>query len=71
VRFSHHARQQMSRRRISADEVSAAVAHPETSYAGRPEGRVVVLGRTTAGRRLKVVLAGDVVVTVADRDEEA
>jgi hypothetical protein len=61
----------MSRRTISADEVSEAVANPETSYAGRPEGRVVVLGRTTAGRRLKVVLAGDVVVTVADRDEEA
>ena len=61
----------MARRRISADEVHEAVASPETSYAGRPEGRVVVLGRTTAGRRLKVVLAGEVVVTVADRDEEA
>ncbi len=71
MRFSRHARQQMARRRISADEVSAAVANPETSYAGRPEGRVVVLGRTVAGRRLKVVLAGEVVVTVADRDEEA
>lgn len=51
--------------------MSEEVANPETSYAGRPEGRVVVLGRTTAGRRLKVVLARDVVVTVADRDEEA
>jgi hypothetical protein len=71
MRFSRHARQQMARRRISADEVSEAVTNPETSYAGRPEGRVVVLGRTVAGRRLKVVLAGDVVVTVADRDEEA
>jgi hypothetical protein len=71
MRFSRHARQQMARRRISADEVSEAVANPETSYAGRPEGRVVVLGRTVAGRRLKVVLAGEVVVTVADRDEEA
>jgi hypothetical protein len=29
-----------------------------------------VLGRTSAGRRLKVVIAGEVVVTVADRDEE-
>lgn len=71
MRFSHHAGQQMERRRISADEVSEAVANQETSYPGRPEGRVVVLGRTVAGRRLKVVLAGDVVVTVADRDEEA
>ncbi len=71
MRFSRHARQQMARRRISADEVHEAVANPETSYAGRPEGRVVVLGRTTAGRGLKVVLAGEVVVTVADREEEA
>lgn len=71
MRFSHHARQQMTRRRISTAEVNEAMANPETSYAGRPEGRVVVLGRTTAGRRLKVVLAGEVVVTVADRDEEA
>jgi hypothetical protein len=61
----------MARRRISADEVHDAMANPETSYAGRPDGRTVALGRTAAGRRLKVVLAGDVVVTVADRDEEA
>ncbi len=56
---------------ITAAEVDEALASPETSYGGRPEGRLVVLGRTRAGRRLKVVLAGDVVVTVADRDEEA
>ncbi len=61
----------MVRRRISADEVHDAVANPETSYAGRPADRVVVLGRTTDGRRLKVVLAGEVVVTAADRDDEA
>ncbi len=47
------------------------VENPETSYPGRPEGRLVVLGRTNGGRRLKVVPAGDVVVTAADRDEHA
>lgn len=71
MRFSRHAQQQMARRRISADEVAEAVKKPETSYAGRPAGRVVVLGRTSVGRRLKVVLAGEVGVTVADRDAEA
>ena len=58
----------MARRHISAEEVHEALADPETSYPGRPAGRVVVLGRTGNGRRLKVVLAGDVVVTAADRD---
>ena len=59
----------MVQRRITAADVDHALAHAETSYGGRPEGRLVVLGRTSAGRRLKVVLAGDLVVTVADRDE--
>jgi hypothetical protein len=61
----------MARRQITAEEVAQALERRETSYPGRPEGRLVVLGRTSGGRRLKVVLAGDVVVTAADRDEEA
>ncbi len=61
----------MARRRITAEEVAEALENPQTSYPGRPEGRLVVLGRTNDGRRLKVVLAGDVVVTAADRDEDA
>ena len=59
----------MARRSITAEEVDQALANPETSYAGRPADRVVVLGRTRAGRRLKVIVAEDVVVTAADRDE--
>ena len=47
----------MVRRRITAREVAEALQNGETSYPGRPEGRVVVLGRASAGRRLKVVLA--------------
>ena len=69
MRFSRHALQQMARRGITAEEVDEALANRETSYAGRPGNRVVVLGRTRGGRRLKVVMAGDVVVTAADRDE--
>ena len=68
--FSRHAETQMSRRGITAAEVREALDNRETSYPGRPPSRTVVLGRTSAGR-LKVVVAGNVVVTVADRDEEA
>ncbi len=59
----------MARRGITAEEVDQALANQETSYAGRPADRVVVLGRTRGGRRLKVVVAGDLVVTAADRDD--
>jgi hypothetical protein len=59
----------MARRRITAEEVDEALANQETSYPGRPADRVVVLGRTHAGRRLKIVVVGDVVVTAADRDD--
>ena len=59
----------MDRRGITAEEVDQALANQETSYAGCPADRVVVLGRTRAGRRLKVIVAGDVVVTAAERDE--
>jgi hypothetical protein len=60
VRFTCHARIQMEARRIEIREVSEAVDHPETSYDShyRPDRRVV-LGRTAAGRRLKVVLSKD------------
>jgi hypothetical protein len=59
----------MARRAITVQEVEEALANRETSYAGRPADRVVVLGRTSTGRRLKVVVAGNVVVTAADRDD--
>ncbi len=69
--FSDHAQRQLARRRIAASEVTESLENQETSYPERPEGRIVALGRTAAGRRLKVVLAGELVVTVADRDDEA
>lgn len=74
LRFTSHAQRQMERRAISAEEVVDALNVPETTYssARQPE-RVVVLGRTRAARRLKVVVARDdpaLVITVAGRDEE-
>jgi hypothetical protein len=66
----------MAERRISADEVAEALNNASTTYASTqpgPEPRTVVLGVTVGGRRLKVVVVTaepDVVVTVADRDEE-
>lgn len=47
------------------------VAQRDDELPRQIRGRVVVLGQTSAGRRLKIVLAGDVVVTAADRDDEA
>ena len=69
--FSRHAETQMSRRGITAAEVREALDNRETSYPGRPPSRTVVLERTSAGRRVKVVVVGKVVVGVANRDEEA
>jgi uncharacterized protein DUF4258 len=74
MRYSRHATEQMAERTIAAHEVEEAVANPETTYTQRrPDGdRLVVLGITVAGRRLKVVLRAadpDFVITTADRDE--
>lgn len=73
TRFTRHARLQMAARSISEAEVLEVLGRPETSYdsQGRSD-RVVVLGRTGAGRRLKVVVTRaepTVVVTAADRDQ--
>lgn len=72
LRFTPHARHQMQRRAISAEEVAEAFDAAESTYSSAErQDRLVVLGQTDAGRRLKIVLAGDdLVVTVAGRDEE-
>lgn len=73
-RYSLHARRQMARRRITEDEVDEAAEFVETAYrSAEHSDRMVILGRTAAGRRLKLVLSltdPPVVVTVAARDEE-
>jgi hypothetical protein len=56
--------------------VNQAVGFVETSYPSRDHpDRLVVLGRTIDGRRLKVITVetddGLLVVTAADRDEIA
>lgn len=76
IRYSIHARRQMARRRITESEVNQAVGFVETSYPSRDHpDRLVVLGRTIDGRRLKVITVetddGLLVVTAADRDEIA
>jgi hypothetical protein len=74
IRYSVHAeRDQMPRRRISKAEVEQVLASPEITYLSE-EGRdrTVILGTTSASRRLKVVVRTDdpqFVVTVADRDD--
>jgi hypothetical protein len=64
----------MASRGITETEVVEAVERPETTYRAKDDpSRLVILRRTVAGRRLKVVVpAVDrcVVITVADRDGE-
>ena len=73
LQFTAHAARQMARRAISGAEVVEALGAPETTYSSpeHPE-RTVVLGRTTAGRRLKLVVRSGhptLVITAADRDQ--
>lgn len=66
----------MARRGIHEDELHEALLNMETTYRSDDDpARMVVLGRTNGGRRLKLVIlpiGADeaLVVTVADRDEE-
>jgi hypothetical protein len=64
----------MERRGIRRDEVEEAIANRGTMYpSADDESRVVILGRTAAGRSLKVVVERDdhdCVITVADREDE-
>jgi hypothetical protein len=74
LRYDGHALARMAERSITGAEVAQALGDRETTYPSRRRpNRLVVLGRTAAGRRLKVVVeVGDerFVWTVADRDEE-
>lgn len=74
LRFDGHALARMAGRHITAAEVAEALGDRETTYPSRRRpDRLVVLGQTAAGRRLKIVIeAADeqFVWTVADRDEE-
>lgn len=76
VRLSLHARRRMEARGITQAEVEEALADAgRTTYssADYPDDRLVILGETEAGRRLKIVVPQDdneMVITVADRDRE-
>jgi hypothetical protein len=66
--YTKHAERRMRLRRIDAAEVEEAMANRESTRASTELGdRVVVIGRTSSGRRIKIVLNVDesVVVTVA------
>ncbi len=73
-RPSRYVQNRMSERGISVAEVDAVLAAPQTTYGSELyDDRVVVLGQTLAGRRLKIVVLKadpDHVITVADRDKE-
>lgn len=64
----------MWRRRIHEAEVEEALSARDATYASQHgDDRVVVLGETLFGRRLKVVVRAadeEYVVTVMDRDRQ-
>lgn len=73
--LSAHAVRQMSRRNITRNEIVEALDARETTYPSEdyPDERTIILGRTLAGRRLKIVtesLDAHSIITVADRDSE-
>ena len=70
-----HALQRMRARGISRDEVQQALANRQTQYSSDDfsDTRLIILGQTASGRRLKVVVVADDedrIITVADRDAE-
>lgn len=72
---SLYLQKRMAQRRITEAEIDEALGNAQTTYASAqgPQPRLVVLGTTAAGRRLKVVVLQadpEFVVTVADRDDE-
>jgi nickel-dependent lactate racemase len=74
--FLHmHALERMESRGITREEIQEALESPETTYpsADNP-GATVVLGKTAAGRPLKIVVEShdsEAIITVAERDTEA
>ncbi len=64
----------MAQRGVAEAEIDEVLANPSIRYTSETHrDRTVVLGATSTGRRLKVVVLTtmpDYVVTVADRDEE-
>jgi hypothetical protein len=73
--LSVHATRRMKQRNITRAEVVEALQHADTTYPSEdyPDERIVVLGHTLSGRRLKIVTEAhnrECVITVADRDGE-
>ena len=64
----------MERRGVAVTEVQEAIDNAGTTYPSKEHpDRLVVLGSTTNGRRLKVVVRlqdRSYVITVADRNQE-
>ena len=72
--LSLHAARQAARRGITLAEIDEALTGRSTSYRSRQApDKLVVLGATHSGRRLKIVVLvanPSFIVTVADRDSE-
>jgi hypothetical protein len=72
--LSVHTVRRMGQRGISRDEIEEALTCQDVIYPSEDDpSRTVILGRTSTGRPLKVVVSSDdheYIVTVADRSDE-
>jgi hypothetical protein len=66
-----HGLSRLRKRGITAREISALMNNPEVQAPSPVEGRKVLLGSTTSGRRLKLVVnQSGTVITASDRETE-
>ena len=59
IRLSSHGRRRAKRWKIAAEEIAEALLNRESERAGEQPGRLVVMGITSTGRRLKIVVPAD------------
>lgn len=73
MHYTKHARERMQERGIKVGEVAEVVSDPEATWPGEEKGTTVVVGRTSKGRQLKVVVKSlgrqPIIITVAPRDQ--
>lgn len=71
MRFSNHARQQLTRRNITREEAESVVAQPDVRHTDRAGNPCYI--RLVAGRRIRVVASKtdlDFVITVINLDSD-
>lgn len=72
IRYIHHARKQMAKRRITEEDVELALADPDETYPGNPTSRTCFV-KHIGEKKVKIVVEpirsdGHRVITVIDQN---